>query len=157
MAMSPLEIEGKVRQHENDLTEAYEMLAHIQGVQGRHTRRLGELGAALGIVTQGRRARDQGGRTRHQVDGSTPKSTGSTPRWTWSWSCCSRVRGAELVGTAQAPSDRRWTQLVQGREEPRRTPAQGGVVGGGSASMISAQPVSDSTSRSGVQKLRSSA
>ena len=48
--MGPVEIERKVRQHDNDITEIYQMLAHIQGVQGRHTMRLGELGAALGIV-----------------------------------------------------------------------------------------------------------
>ena len=50
MTMGPVEIERKVRQHDNDITEIYQMLAHIQGVQGRHTMRLGELGAALGIV-----------------------------------------------------------------------------------------------------------
>jgi len=50
MTMGPVEIERKVRQHDNDITEIYQMLAHFQGVQGRHTMRLGELGAALGIV-----------------------------------------------------------------------------------------------------------
>ena len=50
MTMGPVEIERKVRQHDNDITEIYQMLAHIQGVQGRHTMRLGELGAVLGIV-----------------------------------------------------------------------------------------------------------
>jgi hypothetical protein len=78
MTMGPVEIERKVRQHDNDITEIYQMLAHIQGVQGRHTMRLGELGAALGIVDskvdavdhkvdpagrRGQRARAQGRRT----------------------------------------------------------------------------------------------
>ena len=50
MTMGPVEIERRVRQHDNDITEISQMLADIQGVQGRHTMRLGELGAALGIV-----------------------------------------------------------------------------------------------------------
>lgn len=50
MTMSPVELERVVRRNDNDITEIYEMLASIQGVLGRHTRRLGELGAQLGSL-----------------------------------------------------------------------------------------------------------
>ncbi len=43
MSMSPVEIERKVRQLDNDVHSIYTMLSAIQGTQERHTNRLGEL------------------------------------------------------------------------------------------------------------------
>ena len=39
-----------LRRHDNDLTEIYTMLAHIDGVQGRHTYRLGVIEAQVEAV-----------------------------------------------------------------------------------------------------------
>lgn len=47
MPMSAAEIERKIRQHDNDLTEVYQMLAQISGTQARHGNRLDELAAKL--------------------------------------------------------------------------------------------------------------
>lgn len=41
--MSPVEIERKLRQIDNDVQSIYTMLSAIQGTQERHTNRLGEL------------------------------------------------------------------------------------------------------------------
>jgi hypothetical protein len=48
MAMSPAEIERKVRQHDNDLHSIYEILGSIQTTQVQHGNRLDEVTAKLG-------------------------------------------------------------------------------------------------------------
>ena len=50
MTMSPVEIERKVRQLDNDVQSIYTMLSAIQGTQERHTNRLRELAEKLDAV-----------------------------------------------------------------------------------------------------------
>lgn len=50
MTMSPVEIERKVRQLDNDVQSIYTMLSAIQGTQERHTNRLNELAEKFDTV-----------------------------------------------------------------------------------------------------------
>ena len=52
MTMSPMEIERKVRQLDNDVQSMYEMLAAIQGTQERHSNRFQEVAEKLDNVDQ---------------------------------------------------------------------------------------------------------
>ena len=52
MTMSPMEIERKVRQLDNDVQSMYEMLAAIQGTQERHSNRFQEIAEKLDNVDQ---------------------------------------------------------------------------------------------------------
>ena len=52
MTMSPVEIERKVRQLDNDVQSIYEMLAAIQGTQQRHSNRFQEITEKLDTVDQ---------------------------------------------------------------------------------------------------------
>jgi septation ring formation regulator EzrA len=47
MSSSPAEVERKLRRHDNDIAGIYEIVADVQRVQRRHTRRLGKIGGAV--------------------------------------------------------------------------------------------------------------
>jgi len=52
MTMSPVELERKVRQLDNDVQSIYELLNSISSTQQRHTNRLGELAAKVDAVDE---------------------------------------------------------------------------------------------------------
>ena len=52
MTMNPVELDRKVRQLDNEVQSIYEMLAAIQGTQGRHTNRFRELAEQLEGIDQ---------------------------------------------------------------------------------------------------------
>jgi len=50
--MNPVEVEGKVRQLDNEVQAIYEMLAGIEGTQRRHSNRFQEIAARLDEIDQ---------------------------------------------------------------------------------------------------------
>ena len=52
MTMNPVELDRKVRQLDNEVQSIYEMLAAIQGTQGRHTNRFREVAEQLEGIDQ---------------------------------------------------------------------------------------------------------
>ncbi|MEJ7629999.1 MAG: hypothetical protein WKF54_10450 [Nocardioidaceae bacterium] len=50
MTMSPVELEPKVRQLDNDVQSIYELLNSISSTQQRHTNRLGELAVKVDAI-----------------------------------------------------------------------------------------------------------
>lgn len=48
--MTAADIERKVRQHENDISAIYTMIADIHNTQGRHTNRFNELTEDVGAL-----------------------------------------------------------------------------------------------------------
>ncbi len=50
MTMSPVELERKVRQLDNDVQSIYELLNSISSTQQRHTNRLGELAVKVDTI-----------------------------------------------------------------------------------------------------------